>query len=236
MPEVTVTPDTSGSPGNEADGPRPARASGRRIRGLEPEERRQERRRQLLASALDLFAAQGYAHTSIEQICQNAYVGFKGFYDEFATKEALFLALYDDLLHRVGTAIAEALDVLPPESDPIRELLGVFVRGVLDDPRVAQILFIEAAGLSPTVEVHRRTMYREFASFLEQTYAAGEFSPGLTPPEGLSVRRISLGVVGAIVEVMVDWLVEPEPDELDRLIDDLEAYCRVVVAGLVASW
>src|SRR5690242_12783112 len=64
----------------------------------QPEQRRRERRRQLLDSAFHLFATQSYARTSIEQICQGAHVGFKGFYDEFATKEALFLTLYEELV------------------------------------------------------------------------------------------------------------------------------------------
>jgi AcrR family transcriptional regulator len=232
---VTATRTPSGAPPERAAGGTPARSSGRRIRGLEPEERRQERRRQLIESALELFATQGYAHTPIEQICQNAYVGFKGFYDEFATKEALFLALYDDLLHKVSTAVVDAVDELRRSgSTTLRPLLDAFVHQVLDDRRVAQILFVEAAGLSPAVEAHRRQAFRRFAAFLEGTYVSGGLSHAAEPVAAMNTRRVALGVIGGIVEVMVDWLghADPDADDFERLIDDLAGFCRVVVAGL----
>lgn len=39
---------------------------GRRIRGLDAEQRRAQRRAQLLTAAFDLFARDGYVNTSIE--------------------------------------------------------------------------------------------------------------------------------------------------------------------------
>jgi AcrR family transcriptional regulator len=212
------------------------RPAGRRIRGLEPEERRRERRRQLLESAFNLFATQGYARTSIEQICQGAYVGFKGFYDEFATKEALFLALFDEQVEQVSAAvIAAAARSDASAGPPVRELLEAFVHAVLDDPRVGQILFVEAAGLSPAVEAARRATYRSFAEFLFAVWAESGPVRGMLPAEGLDDHRIPLGLVGAIVELMVDWLVDSDGDT-SRLIDDLVVYCRVMLTGLAATW
>jgi hypothetical protein len=43
-------------------------------------------------------------------------------------------------------------------------------------------------------------------------------------------------MVGAIVELMVDWLVDSSDDEIKALVDDLEVYCRVMLAGLSATW
>lgn len=231
-----------------SSGPRPAPASGepdrsratsrssggRRIRGLEPEQRRQERRRQLLDSALQHFATQGYARTSIEQICQGAYVGFKGFYDEFATKEALFLALYGELVEQVSASVA-AVVVGPEFSSRVRELLEAFVRAVLDDARVARVLFIEAAGLSPTVEATRRATYRSFADFLFASWVGSRQAGGARLPEGMVTHRISLGLVGAIVGLMVDWLADSTCNDIDALIDDLEVFCQVLLAGIDAS-
>jgi AcrR family transcriptional regulator len=230
---VTASPDPGGDPDQ---GSRP-RSAGRRIRGLEPEERRQERRRQLIDSAFSLFATQGYARTSIEQICQGAYVGFKGFYDEFATKEALFLALYAELVERISTAMADVARGSDLTGSGVRLLLETFVRAVLDDRRVAQVLFVEAAGLSPAVEAVRRATYRNFAEFLFAVWAGSSPVRDLMPAGGFDDHRIPLGLVGAIVELMVDWLVDDESDDqIKALVDDLEVYCRVMLAGLSATW
>jgi AcrR family transcriptional regulator len=233
------SPPADDAPASSAAAPfavRPSdRSPGRRIRGLEPEERRQERRRQLLDSAFDLFATQGYSRTTIEQICQGAYVGFKGFYDEFATKEALFLALCAELVGGVRRSVVQAAAGRSLDRE-LRPILEAFVRGVLDDRRVAQILFVEAAGLSPGVEAYRRATYRMFADDLHRLYAGSAPLRDLEPPAGMVAGRITLGLVSAIVELLVDWLVDPGADPLERLIDDLEIYCRVVLVGLDASW
>jgi AcrR family transcriptional regulator len=244
---VTASPDPEGDPADGATpgggaGPseparaRPRAAAGRRIRGLEPEERRQERRRQLLDSAFQLFATQGYARTSIEQICQGAYVGFKGFYDEFATKEALFLALYEELVAKIGTDFASVVSPSGLSYGGVRQLLEVFVRSVLDDRRVAQVLFVEAAGLSPAVESARRAAYRTFADFVLSVWLGSSLMPGASPPDGFNNHRLPLGLVGAIVELMVDWLVDSTGDDIEGLLDDLELYCRVMLAGIEATW
>jgi AcrR family transcriptional regulator len=226
------------APGDPAPAPVPARAkhAGRRIRGLEPEQRRQERRRQLLDSAYQLFATQGYARTSIEQICQGAYVGFKGFYDEFATKEALFLTLYQELVERVSTAVSNVAVDSDFSDASVRELLEAFVHSVLDDRRLAQVIFVEAAGLSPVVEAARRATYRTFADFLFGMWAVSGRVLGLPLPDDVRDHRIALGLVGAIVELMVDWLVDSESDDIARLIDDLEVYCHVLLIGIEAAW
>jgi AcrR family transcriptional regulator len=232
-PDGKGPPAGAASPGSAPA--RPKRAGGRRIRGLEPEQRRQERRRQLLDSAFHLFATQGYARTSIEQICQGAYVGFKGFYDEFATKEALFLTLYEQVVGRVISAFQDFVDHREFTSATVRELLEVFVRAVLDDGRVAQVLFVEAAGLSPAVEAARRATYRTFADFVFAMWSASSEVREKMPAD-FDHHRLPLGMVGAIVELMVDWLVDSADEDIKGLIDDLEIYCTVVLTGLQASW
>ena len=68
---------------------------GRRIHGLDATERQANRRDQILESALTMFAEQGYANTSVEQICAGANVSTKSFYRIFENREDLYLALYD---------------------------------------------------------------------------------------------------------------------------------------------
>jgi AcrR family transcriptional regulator len=236
-PDGDLAPDAVPADGTGKSGDARTRrraVTGRRIRGLEPEQRRQERRRQLLDSAFELFATQGYARTSIEQICQGAYVGFKGFYDEFATKEALFLALYEELVARVSANVAGLAQRTILSFSGLRPLLEVFVRSVLDDRRVAQVLFVEAAGLSPAVEATRRATYRGFADFLLTMWTGSSMVPNGLRLDGLDDHRVPLGIVGAIVELMVDWLVDSDGQNIDQLVDDLEIYCRVVLAGLAA--
>lgn len=89
---------------------------GRRIRGLDAEQRRAQRRDQLLTAAFDLFAQDGYVNTSIEQICQTAYVGNKAFYELFDSKEDCFLALLNQIGDRLKGEVEAELGRSAPTS------------------------------------------------------------------------------------------------------------------------
>src|SRR5262245_15354704 len=128
----------------------------RRVLGLDLEQRNQERRRLVLAAALELFGTQGYARTSIEQLCQTAGVGTNSFYDLFSSKEDVLSALYDDLTTNLQDAVAGAYLEHREADDPIRPLISAFVHAAADDPRVANVAFVEAAGVSAAMEEHRR--------------------------------------------------------------------------------
>jgi hypothetical protein len=40
-------------------------------------------------------------------------------------------------------------------------------------------------------------------------------------------------VVGAIVEMTLDWLLDPEPDPVEDLIDDVAHHCRRVMQAII---
>lgn len=60
-----------------------------------PTKRRPRTRARLLEAALTVFAERGFHGTSIEDICQQAGFTRGAFYSNFASKDELFLALFD---------------------------------------------------------------------------------------------------------------------------------------------
>lgn len=74
--------------------------------------RRPETRQRVLDAALEVFAEMGYQAASIEDICRRAGYTRGAFYSNFASRDELFLALYDAQTARVlseRTAMAEAV-------------------------------------------------------------------------------------------------------------------------------
>jgi AcrR family transcriptional regulator len=206
------------------DVPAPEAGEGRgerRIRGLDAEQRKAQRREQLLAAALELFASEGYHSVSVDQICAAAYVSTKSFYADFESKEELFLVLYDQLFREAELAI---LTAVPPggggmlEPERTRRRIAAFIHACVDDPRKAKIGFLEAAGLSPAVEAHRRAAHHRFAAYNENT-ANPHVEDGTLIAR--DYKRGALGMVGAINEVLVDWVLDPDPDPVEVLIDQV---------------
>ena len=66
------------------------------------------RRRQLLDSALDVFAARGYHGASMNDVADAAGVTKPVLYQHFDSKQDLYLALLEEVGRRLITAIAKA--------------------------------------------------------------------------------------------------------------------------------
>ncbi|MFE6223120.1 TetR/AcrR family transcriptional regulator [Streptomyces sp. NPDC057854] len=77
--------------------------------------RRPHTRAALLRAALETFAEHGFHATTIEQICDRAGYTRGAYYSNFASKEELFLALFDEHSERTVRRLAESVDALAPE-------------------------------------------------------------------------------------------------------------------------
>lgn len=200
----------------------------RHYAGLSHEERRAERRRRLLDAALDLFATRGYASTSIESVCRRARVTARNFYDEFPGREALLTTLYDemaaDTLDALEAALADA-----PDDVIARATAGVsaLVHAMLDDPRRARVSCVEAVGVSPALEHHRREWLHRFARVVEveARRLAGKGLIGDRDP-GLA----SVGLVGGTYEIFVEVLTARRVPAED-LIEELTRFFIAVASS-----
>ncbi|MEV0295666.1 TetR/AcrR family transcriptional regulator [Nocardia sp. NPDC050710] len=211
--------------------PAPAR---RRIRGLDAEQRSAQRRRQLLDAATELFAEHSFSGTSIEQICQHAYVGTKGFYDHFESKEACYIALLEQITAQIQQRVGEAAAAAEAEGSDWSQrsavVVSAFVHAIADDPRLAKVTFGEAGGISPVVERQRRGNRRWAAAFLDRQWS------GATAGEPDHARMaLALATIGGMFELVADWLHHHDdggaPDAAERLIEDLTVFLTVIDAG-----
>lgn len=214
---------------------------GRRIRGLDAEQRRAKRREQLLAAAFELWARDGYANTSIEQICQTAYVGNKAFYELFDSKEDCYLALLRQLAEGVAQQVSQALQESADDEDEeetVRRLVSAFAHALVDDPRIAVVSFGQAAGISPRVEAQRRENRRWGASFVEAFWRRKQSTGADTHRDGIDYHALAVATIGGLFEAVTDWLHEtdpPRPRTIENLISDLTTFMSVVEAGITTQ-
>jgi AcrR family transcriptional regulator len=106
-------------------------------------ERGRATRAHLIEVATRLFAEHGYDGTSIETVLADSGVSRGSLYHHFAGKEALFLAVMEEVGARVGQ---QGDDVMRDAPDPIAALRAgglVWIR-MAGDPVVRQIMLIDA--------------------------------------------------------------------------------------------
>jgi len=84
----------------------------RRYRGLDATERLADRRARLVEAGFDLFGTQGYHAVSIRQLCRQAGLTERHFYQSFTDRRELLSAVYENVFTEVRdatfTAVAEA--------------------------------------------------------------------------------------------------------------------------------
>lgn len=206
-----------------------SQAHGRRYAAKTSLERRAERRSRLLAAGLDAFGTAGYRATSIEALCTAAGVSTRNFYEEFAGREDLLVALHDDLNARALDAVVAALVDVDPDDLPARAHAGV--RAYLDvmtaDRRWARIALVESVGASPTVEAHRRAAIDRFAELIGLE-ASRLVAAGVIPRRDYAVTAIAL--VGAINGLINTWTAEDDWSDRVEVVADEAG--RMIVLGL----
>jgi AcrR family transcriptional regulator len=204
---------------------------GRRYGRQTATERQAERRGRLLEAALAAFGTQGYLATSIEQLCSDAGISTRNFYDEFAGREALLATLHDMLNQRAFDAVVAALIDVNPSDLEARARAGVraYFEVMTEDYRWARIAVVESVGISAEMEGHRRAALARFASLIEAE--ADRLSrAGVIPKGDHSLTAIAL--VGALNGLINLWA----SGGWNAVIDDVIAEAaRLIVVALSAD-
>jgi AcrR family transcriptional regulator len=185
---------------------------GRVYGGRSEPQRRAERRGRLLAAGLELFGTEGWGGTTIERLCTSAGVATRSFYEEFSSREALLLAVFEDVLAGV---VAEVTPRVTQETEPdqqVRAALTGYIGYLTEDPRRARVVHHEVR-VAGTLERQRHLMIVRFADLIGQT--------GRLPRSSRN-RVLAIALAGAVSAALVDWVQHPEPrPSTDEMVDAL---------------
>lgn len=170
--------------------------------GRSEEQRRADRRERLLDAGLEMFGTEGWTSTTIERLCAAAGVATRSFYEEFHGREELLRAVYErimsEVLAHVTPLVAES-QASPEER--IRLGLAGYVGYLTQDPRRARVAHRELR-VAGVLEGDRHAMVLRFAEYIAmQTQLE----------RGASGKILGLALAGAVTEVLVDWVAQPEP-------------------------
>ncbi len=106
-------------------------------------DRRATRRRQLLDAGLDLLGTSGGTAVSVRAVCRNAQLTERYFYESFADRDELVVAVYDHVATLAHQVLVDAVELAGPEPrDRAEAAVSAFVTLVLDDPRKGRVLLL----------------------------------------------------------------------------------------------
>jgi AcrR family transcriptional regulator len=187
---------------------------GREYRGMSAEQRLADRRERLIAAAYTLFANPGFHATTIERLCATARISNRAFYECFAGREDLMRAVYDRCVEQTLAAVTRAIDQAPPRLEA-RIIAGIseYVRFVTQDVRRARVMHLEVRRAGNVLNGARQHAVAGFRKIIEGTLTE------LGGPVPGNLHLLSLGLVGAITELLIEWVIADPSPPTEEMID-----------------
>lgn len=217
--------------GMSASSPPLPPASGRRhYAGKAPQDRRDERRRKLLAAGFELFGTQGYAAISVKAICTQAGLTERYFYESFQNREDIFRVVAG----RSAAGLMRALMPLASSGEAmeaqVREGLRIVFQWFRDDPRRARVQLIEPLTIGPEMTEMYRQVTGGFTLMLRDM-AIRWFGPALLARR-LDAQILSTAMVGAVVEMTKAWVLEGCPQPVEEMVHNAMAIYQAFTSTL----
>lgn len=182
---------------------------------------------ELLAAARELFAADGYAATSLDAVCERAGVSKGALYHHFRNKEALFQAVYAAEEAAIAEAVAAAYLAVHERDrwDAVFEGCQAYLKMCLD-PGIQRITLRDApSALGPeAVDEVTELCVNQMRIGVRRAIEAGRIAPRPVEPlarllfGGLSESARSIGRAADPKQAQREALAE-----LRRLFDAVEA-------------
>jgi AcrR family transcriptional regulator len=190
--------------------PPPAPAA-RPYRGAPQDERRAQRRSQLIAAGVAVYGERGYRQATVKAVCEAAGLTERYFYESFANSEELLIACFNAVTYSVLGEILEAARLAGrSRAARARAMLHAYFAALQREPRSARVFLVEIRGVSRAVD-------KAFDSALR---AIGEeVARIIAPPGAPSDPLLQAGIVGGVIHIALRWIEDGHAPDIEAVTD-----------------
>lgn len=167
------------------------------------------KRTAMMQTAVRVFAEKGYHATTVRDIVQAAGVAIGTFYFYFPDKETLIVYLYEETAEFLIQALRQAVTGRAQLPQQLAAGIQAYINIALYEPAVVHVLLVGGVGAVPALAAKRSEFREQLVQIwqrpLDQALDAGHIAPQNT-------RRSAEALAGAIDEVILHLLNQPQPD------------------------
>ena len=195
-------------------------------RSITPE----EKRRQILAAAVRVFARKGFHASRVGDIAEEAGVAHGLLYHYFDSKDELLETIFHDTWSELLAAMHDVEESDAAAREQLRGVAAILLRSWRRDPELVRVLVREVAR-SPQLQERLVEVGEAFAAIrrmIERGQADGDFRADL------DARLASFVFYGALEETLTGWAFGQLPDD-DEQVALAEATIVDVVCGGFAA-
>ena len=185
---------------------------------------REERREQVLRSAMEVFAHKGYHATSVGDIIKRAQIARGTFYLYFETKRQIFEAILEMALQGLVSRLhrIELSPQSPPPLEQLRANVGRVIAFLLSERELTQILLRHADGLDADFDRRLSQFYDTVMNLIEGVLRAGQLMALVRPCDR---RIVAACILGSIKEVMTRLTSETgQAPPLHVVVDEVVSF------------
>lgn len=173
-----------------------------------PESLRERKKREtygrILEAGRDLFQAQGFEETAVEQIAAQANISRATFFNYFSAKEALLGAIADEELDWLQRRIERELPTEPSAVTRIRRAVQLLVEDTWSFLQVTRYVFLDALRHPASQEASNVKLSDMFEALVREAQEKGEIRANLNPGE------IAQAIVGAYLAALFSQIATKE--------------------------
>jgi AcrR family transcriptional regulator len=201
----------------------PQSPSARPYRGVSQDDRRAQRRSQLIAAAIAVYGERGYRQATVKAVCEAAGLTERYFYESFANSDELLIASFNAVTFRVFDASMQAAAAAGRgRTQRARALLSAYFTALRRDPRSARVFLVEIRGVSREVD-------KAFDAALRQI--GGEVSKIVAPPASRPDDLLEAGVMGGVIHIALRWIEDGYQPSIEAVTDSALRLLTVLARG-----
>ncbi|MEN9451711.1 MAG: hypothetical protein RLZZ369_770 [Pseudomonadota bacterium] len=203
---------------NRVNPPAPANTgnTGRRYGGVDSDERQRQRKQKLVDAGLAVFGEKGFHQSTVRDVCKQAQLTSRYFYESYEGMEDLFRAVYTTVSKQLMQATVMSLAHCSPEPEKLAAAgLRTFYEFIREEPHRARVMLIDAFTVGELMYQHTSQTNQDFATLI--TGIMDQQFPGLDKL-GLNTTSIAEGLVGANNHIASQWVASRCKAPLDDVL------------------
>ena len=202
----------------------------RQFKGLSMAERQQAHREKLIEAGIEAYGRHGFFSVTVKDICNEAKLTERYFYESFKKSEHLFQTIFLKLIDQLQQNVMQAM--MQASSDPKKMIeagLTALLTTLRDNPGMARIIYIDAMLVQ---ELHNQATIHETMGRFDRMIQT--FVILMMPNLNRSEREISLvstGLNGYVTQIAIRWVMGGFKQSLEEIV----SACEIVFISLIDS-
>jgi AcrR family transcriptional regulator len=192
--------------------------------GLPREYVAQNQRERLLAALAECLYERGYERTTVAAIGKRAAVSKSDFYKHFESKEACFLAAYDDVVERIRERLLAGCAQRESWADGVLDALASLLDFLAGEPARARLVLVEGLRAGKGIYDRYQAALYSFVPYLRDGAPA--------PPEGpRPPAATDEAVVGGIASLLSRRVLAEETEQLRDFLPEIGEFALTPYLG-----